>query len=128
MGFKINYICFLDLYVCSLPQVREVFSYYFFRQILCPFYLSSPSRTPLILLLVCLLFYLQPLKLSSFLLTTFSLFFGSALVISTTLSSRLLIHPSVLAKLLISSNFLFIYNFNFGYCILQLCLVLLCIL
>ena len=30
-------LCFLDLDVCFLPQVREVFSYYLFKYSLCPF-------------------------------------------------------------------------------------------
>ena len=47
-------LCFLDLNDCFLSQIREVFSYCLFKCVLCPF-LSSPSGTTIISVLVCLM-------------------------------------------------------------------------
>ena len=55
-------LCFLDLGTCFLSQVREVFSYYLFKFILCPF-LSSPSGSPIMWMLVCLMLSQRSLKL-----------------------------------------------------------------
>lgn len=55
---------FLDLDACFLPQVREVFSHHFFKQVFCPF-LSSPSGTLIMQMLVYLMSH-KLLKLSSF--------------------------------------------------------------
>ena len=61
-----NSLCFLNLDVCSLSQVREVFSYYVFKYVLCLF-LSSPSWIPIMWMLVQLMLSQWSLKLSSFL-------------------------------------------------------------
>ena len=75
---------FLDLNVFFLFQIREVSSYYVFKYVLCHI-LSSPSGTFIIWMLVHL-FY-RYLKLCSF--KKIVLFFYSAWVISTVLSSNL---------------------------------------
>ena len=62
-------LCFLDLDVCFLPQVRNVFSYYVFTYVFCPF-LSSPFGTPIMQMLVHLLSQ-KSLKLLSFFLFFF---------------------------------------------------------
>ena len=47
-------LCFLDSNDCFLSQIREVFSYCLFKCVLCPF-LSSPSGTTIVSVLVCLM-------------------------------------------------------------------------
>ena len=94
-------LCFLNLIVCFLCHVREVFSYYVFKDVFCSFLSSSGI---FIEMLVCLALSQRPLKLFSFLFFFFSLFSFS---ISTTLSSSLLISSSV-PSTLIPSSVLFI--------------------
>ena len=50
-------LCFLDLCVCSLPQVREIFTYYFFKYVPCSFLSLSSFWDP---------YNVNSLKLSSF--------------------------------------------------------------
>ena len=71
--FGLILLCFLDLDVCFLSQVRDVFSYCVFRCVLCHFLaFVSPSGTPLMQMLVCLMLFQRSFKLSSF---VFILFF-----------------------------------------------------
>ena len=93
--------CALD--VCFLHQVREVFSYYFFNPSSVPFSFSSPSGTPIMWMLLWLTLSQSFLKLNFHFKNSF-LF--ALLIISTTLSSRSLVHYFV------SSNLLLIH-FNF---------------
>ena len=96
-------LCFLNLFVCFLSHVREVFGYYVFKDVFCSFLSSSGI---FIEMLVCLMLSQRPLKLFSFL---FFFFFFSlfSFSIPTTLSSSLLIHSSV-PSTLIPSSVLFI--------------------
>ena len=59
-------LCFLDLGYCFLSHVREVFSYYLFKYFLRPF-LSFPSETPIIWMLVHFMLSQRSLRLSLFL-------------------------------------------------------------
>ena len=61
-------LCFLDLDVCFHSQVREVFSYYVFK-----YFLSPPSQTPKMEMLVCLMSQ-RSLKLFIIFLFSFSNF------------------------------------------------------
>ena len=104
-----NSLWFLDLDNCFISQVREVFSYYFFKYFLRPFSLSSTSETPIwTQILVCLTLSQRSFKMVSFLFINFS-FFSSVTMISTTLSSTTLIHfsASFIPLLIPSSVFLF---------------------
>lgn len=47
-----NSLDFLDLDVYFLSQVRQVFSHYFFKNHFCPLFLSSPTGTPVMGMLV----------------------------------------------------------------------------
>ena len=93
-------LCFLDLGVCFLSQVREVFSYYVFKFILCPFF-SSPSGTPIMWVLVCVMLSQRSLKLFKYYFFLFEFlkilfsYFYSVWVISTTFASSLLICASI---------------------------------
>ena len=78
-------LCFLDLVDCFLSHVREVFSYYLFRYFLGSF-LSSPSGTPKMQMLVHLMLSQRSLRLSSFFFFIIFSIFCSASVISTILS------------------------------------------
>ena len=62
---------FLDLDVCYLPQIREIFSYYFFKWILCPLSISS-SRIGIIWMLHFIV-SLSPLNLFYYSLFLFPL-------------------------------------------------------
>ena len=62
---------FLDLDDCFLLQVSEFFSYYVLKYVLSSF-LSSPSGTYIIQILVHLMLSQRSLKLSSFLFILFS--------------------------------------------------------
>ena len=85
----------------------EIFNYFIFKYLLRPF-LSSPSETPIIWMLVHFTLSRRSLKLSSFLLITFPLFFFMV-VISTTLSSSSFIYSSAsFILLLIPSSVFFI--------------------
>ena len=99
-----NFWCFLNLDVSFLPQVKEVFHYYIFIKFLYPFLSLFFFSTLIMQMLVLLMLSLRSFKLSSFLKILFS-FLLFSLVISTTLSSRLMIHCSVSSnRLLISST------------------------
>lgn len=96
---------FLDLDVCFLYHIREVFSYYFFKYIPSP--LISSSEAPIIWMLVYMIFSQRSLILFSFLFIYY--YFLRSFDISTTISSSLLIHPYMSSNLLlISSRLLFI--------------------
>ena len=76
------------------------------------FFFSSPSGTPMIQMLVCLILIQRSFRLSSILFIPFSLFFSVA-VISTILPSTSLIHSSVLViLLLIPCGIFFISNIH----------------
>lgn len=66
-------LCFLNLEVCFLLWVREVFSYYLFKYNFCPF-LSSPSGTHVVQMFLPLMWSKSSLNQSSFLLSFFLLF------------------------------------------------------
>ena len=38
VDFDGNSLCLLDLHVCFLPQIREIFSYYFLKLTFCPLF------------------------------------------------------------------------------------------
>ena len=61
-------LCFLNLIVCFLSHVREVFSYYVFKDVFCSFLSSSGI---FIEMFVCLALSQRPLKLFSFLFFSF---------------------------------------------------------
>ena len=58
-------LCFLDLVDYFLSHVWKVFRYYLFKYFLRSF-LSSPSGTPIMQMLVCLMLFQRSLRLSSF--------------------------------------------------------------
>ena len=61
---------------CLLSQIREVFGCYLFKYFFGPF-LSSPSGTIIVWILVCLMLSQRSLKLSSFLFILISFFLFS---------------------------------------------------
>ena len=71
---------FLDLVDNFCSHVREVFSYYLFKYFLRSFSLSSPSGTPIMRILVCLMLSQGSLRLSSFLFIPFSIFCSVAVI------------------------------------------------
>ena len=66
-------LCFLDLVGHFLSHVREVFRYYLFKYFPRSF-LSFPSRTPVMWMLVCLKLLQQSLRWSPFLFVLLSIF------------------------------------------------------
>ena len=86
-------LCFLDLGGYFPSHVMEVFNYTLFKYFLGSFCLSSPSWTPVVRMLLCLMLSQRSLRLSSLLFILFYLF-CSAAVNSTILSSRSFIHSS----------------------------------
>ena len=90
---------FLDLGDYFLPHFKEVFNYYLLKYFLMVFVLSSSSGTPMIWMLERLILSWRSLRLSSFLLISFS-FFLSDSFISTILSSTSLILSSASVSLL----------------------------
>ena len=99
-----DFMCFLKLDVCFFSQVREFFSYYVFKYVLC--------------LLLSLFSFWDPYnvnastldvsKVSKIVLISFhSFFFCFASLISTTLSSSSLIHSSVSFSLLLIPSSVF---------------------
>lgn len=103
-----NALCFLDLSVCFLPQIRKVFSHYLFKHIFFPFLLLfsfwNPYNADIGALNV-----VPGVPYTILIFKTLFSFCCSVWVISTVLSSRLLIYPYVLTKLLsIPSNLFFI--------------------
>ena len=85
---------------CFLSLIWEAFGYNLFKYFLWPF-LSFPSGTPMMQMLVHLLLPNRSVRLSSILLIHFSLFFSVA-VIYTTLSSISLIPSSASVILLLN--------------------------
>ena len=98
---------FLNLGDCFLSHVREVFIYYLFKYFPMLF-LSFPSGTSVMWLLVCLMLFQSYLKLSSYLFILFSLSYCTALI-STILSFSSLIcsSPSFILLSIPSVVFLF---------------------
>ena len=90
---------FLDLGSSFLPHFREVFNYYLLKYFLMVFLFSSSSGHPIIQMLEHFILSWRSLRLSSFLLISFS-FFLSASFISTILSSISLILSSASVILL----------------------------
>ena len=76
---------FLDLYVCFLPQIREVVSHYFLKHISCLLF-SPPLWLPIVQTLVC---FTDPLCFfsSSLLLNPSSVFFSSIILCFSSVSS-----------------------------------------
>ena len=71
-----DFLCFLDLVDFFLSCVKEVFSCYLFKYFLRSFLsLSSPSGTPMMQMLVCLMSSQRFLRLSSFFFFFHSLFY-----------------------------------------------------
>ena len=100
-------VCLLYLVDYFISPVRDVFSYYLFKYFLRSF-LSSPSGTHIMQILVCLLLSQRSLRLSSFIFILFSIFCFAA-VISTILSFMSLTCSSASVILLwIPSHLLFI--------------------
>ena len=106
---------FLDPNICFLLQIREIFSHYFIKYVFYPF-LSLFSFWGTYNMNVSMLDVVPevPLNYPHF-KNVFFLFCCSGWVVSTILSSRSLIHSSVLPNLLLIPS-----NFHFSYCILQL--------
>ena len=104
-----------------LSHVREVFNYNLLKYFLWPF-LSSPSESLILWILVCLMVSQRSLTLSSFLSILFSLLCSMA-VISTILSSNSLIHSSVSIILLLFSPSVLVY-FSLQYYIVHRLFVL----
>ena len=65
-------LCFLDLDACFFSQIREVFSYYVFKYVLCPFLSLFAFWDPFYVSVTTLMFSQKSLKLSSFLFILFS--------------------------------------------------------
>ena len=71
-------LCFLDLLDYFLSHVREAFSYYLFRYFLESILsLPSPSGTPIMWKLVCLMLYQRSLRLPFFFFYSFFLYYVS---------------------------------------------------
>ena len=98
---------FLNLGDCFLSHVREVFIYYLFKYFPMLF-LSFPSGTSVMWLLVCLMLFQSSLKLSSYLFILLSLSYCTVLI-STILSFSSLIcsSPSFILLSIPSVVFLF---------------------
>ena len=110
VDFNGSSLCPLDLDICLLPQIKEVFCYYFLKQIFCSFFaffffwdsynsnviMFDGALSSLILFLCCIIFL--------FLLCSASLF-------SIFLSSRSLIHSSFSSSLLFFVSSLFPNSF-----------------
>lgn len=77
---------FLDLGVCFLSWLREVFNYYYFKYVICPFSFSSSSEGPIIWMLLCSMMSLWSLNPSSYFKILFS-FFCWSWVMSISLTS-----------------------------------------
>ena len=98
---------FLDLGGYFHSHVREVFDYNLFKYFLWSF-LSPPSGTPIMRMLLHLMLSQRSLRLSSFLFILFSLFYSTT-VNSTILSFRLLIRSSAsVILLLVPSSVVFV--------------------
>lgn len=99
-----EFSCLLDLNVCFLPQIREVFTYYFLKLIFCPFF-SLLSRTLIIQMLLWLMAATEfPKSILILQNSLFSLLFSFIifhyfvfvpLIYSSASSSQLLISPSL---------------------------------
>lgn len=101
-----GFLCFLNLDVCFLPQVRKVLSHDIFKYIFCPCLCLFSFWRPRIQILVPLILSQKIRYVSS--LNFFFLFCCWAWIISTTLASRLLIYFSAFTNLLILSSVFFI--------------------
>ena len=106
-------LCFLDMDDCFLSHVREVLSYCLFRMFSHVLFLSCPSGTPIMWMLLCLILAQKSLRLTSFLFFFLSLFCD-------------FYHSVFLVTYLF---FCFSYSavdsfqciFHFSYCIIHLC-------
>ena len=93
-------LCLLDLTDYFLFHVEEIFNYNLFKKFLIHFFFSSSSETPIIQMLMPLIWSHRSLRLSLAFFILFSLCCSSK-VISTILSSSLLIHSSASDMLLL---------------------------
>lgn len=100
---------FLDLDICILLWIREIFSHYlfFFNKACAPFSLSFPFGTPLMGILFLLLLSWCSLRISSVFNILFFFFCCSVWVSSTTLSSRSLIYSAASSCLLLNTSSVF---------------------
>ena len=101
--------CLLDLIDYFLFHVGEIFNYNSSKFFSYPFFFSSSSGTPIIRMLVHLIWSQKCLKLSSVLFILFTLFCSSE-VISTVLSSSSLIHSSASDILLLIPSRVFLIS------------------
>ena len=104
-----DYLCLLDLTDYFLFHVGEIFNYNLFKNFLLPLFFSSSSGTPIIRMLVHLIFSQRSLRLSSVLFILFTLFCSSE-VIPTILSSHSLIHSSASDTLLLIPSRVFLIS------------------
>jgi len=102
-------LCLLDLIDYFLFHVGEIFNYNLFKIFLVPFLFSSSSGTPIIQMLVHLIWSQRSLRLSSALFILFTLFCSSE-VISTILSSSSLIRSSASNILLLIPSRVFLIS------------------
>ena len=70
-------LCFLDLDVCLLSQVREVFSSYIFKYVYRPFLSLFSFRDPIMWILVCLMLSQRSLNCPQFFSLSLIIFFFS---------------------------------------------------
>ena len=105
-------LVFLDLGDYFLPHFREVFNYYLLKYFLMVFFfLSSYSGTPMIRVLGPLTWAWWSLRLSSFLLISFSFFLFDSFI-STILSYISLILSSASVILLFVASRVFLISFT----------------
>ena len=64
----------LDLDICFLSHIRKFSAIIYSNKFFAPFSLSSPSGSPIMGMLVCLMLFQRPLKFSSFFKILFSFF------------------------------------------------------
>ena len=95
------------IWMSFLSQVREVFSYYFFKWILCSFLTLFSFWDPIMGMLVCLTSFQRSFKL--IFKNSFFFLFCLVWVVSTILSSSLLICSSILSNLLLISSSAFLF-------------------
>ena len=99
-------LCFLDLVDYLLSCVQEVFRYSSSNIFSGPFSLSSPSGTPIMWMLMCLMLFQRSLRLSSFLFILASIFCSEAVGFPP---FHPLGHLSILLPLLFCYWFLLVY-------------------
>ena len=102
-------LCFLDLVDYFLFHVSKVFKYLF--QCFHKSLLSSLSGSPIIQIMVHLMLYWRPFKMSSFFFSHYFSIFCFMAVISTILSCESLMYSSVSVILLLTPSSVLFYLF-----------------